>query len=160
MINFEKLKIALFDFDDTLAVHSIHVTESVEDRLQYNTLVLQKDLNAWSGCMPNDHLKSFILKCQKNGIRIGLISVTTSYPHMVMKQRWVEQNYGMVLENYCVCSAAEKVHMLEAISKAFRFNLNEILIVDDLWSTLESAADAGFQSASPIEVVNFINNDN
>lgn len=46
--------------------------------------------------------------------------------------------------------------MLIAIAEAFDYARDEILLVDDVWDNLERAADNGFQSATPVEVINFV----
>lgn len=49
-----------------------------------------------------------------------------------------------------------KLGIMIAIAEAFGFEHDEILLVDDLWENLERAADNGFQSASPVEVINYV----
>ena len=49
-----------------------------------------------------------------------------------------------------------KLGMLIAISQAFDYTHDEILLVDDVWENLERAADNGFQSATPVEIINFV----
>ena len=49
-----------------------------------------------------------------------------------------------------------KLGMLIAIAEAFDYARDEILLVDDVWDNLERAADNGFQSATPVEVINFV----
>ena len=46
--------------------------------------------------------------------------------------------------------------MLKAIAKANGYSPLNILIIDDNAQVITMAADAGFQSATPIEVVNFV----
>lgn len=49
-----------------------------------------------------------------------------------------------------------KLGMLIAVAKAFGYARDEILLVDDMCSNLERAADNGFQAASPVEVINLV----
>lgn len=60
------------------------------------------------------------------------------------------------MKNYCVCSQNMKLGMLIAIARAFGYARDEILFVDDIWANLKRAADNGFQTASPVEIINFV----
>lgn len=94
--------------------------------------------------------------CVDANIRIGLISATMSFKHMKGKADWVNETYGYELENCCVGTPEEKIDMMIALSEAYEIPRNQILIVDDYWLTLERVVNAGFMTASPMEVVNFI----
>lgn len=90
-------------------------------------------------------------------IRQGLISGTTCYIHMKNKENWVKKNYGITLENFCVRSQGMKLGIMIAIAEAFGYKHDEILLVDDLYKNLERASDNGFQSATPVEIINYVN---
>lgn len=152
MINIDNLKLALFDFDDTLCIHKNHQTGSEEE--YFKKILLGQ--NAWETCETNIHLKYFMEELIKRNIKLGLISTTVSFKHMEAKQKWVEQNYGIKLENYCVNTFENKLMMMKAISNAFNILPEEILIVDDLYENIERAANNNFQACTPIEVVNYV----
>lgn len=183
MINFNKLKIVLFDFDETLANWTNRIfTDDIETRqakmIVYNEhvsnenskkqfvnepyginpwLACEKEINPWAACEKNQQLEEFMKICRNHNIRMGLISAVNSYPAMIGKQNWVIKNYGIELENYCVSSAGEKTQMLKSVAIANGYSQDEILIVDDLWSTIQAAEESGFQVATPIAIVNWIN---
>lgn len=159
MINIDKLKMVLFDFDDTLAVHNEHKSGTAEDQLNYDTLAILGDFDAYKDCAPNQNMVQFMQLCKDRKLQMGLISANTGYYHMDLKQKWVKEKYGISLENYCVMlGEEEKAKAICAIANAFYMNHDELLIVDDNPKVIVYAADAGFQSATPIEVINFINN--
>ena len=153
MIPFEKLNMVLFDFDNTLCIHEKYNKSGSSD--QYNADVIAgKD--CWKTGRPNIHIKKFIQLCQDNKIVTGLMSATMSFKHMEGKNNWVQNNYGIQLENYCVGKSDDKLVMLIAIANAFNWDRQTILLVDDDWNIVKSAASAGFQAATPMEVVNYI----
>lgn len=155
MIDIDKLNYVLFDFDETLCIHARKKLFSY-DSSDYTKSVLLD--NSWwdkIGCKPNKHMKEFMEELQNRNIELGLISQTDSYMHMVRKQEWVKEKYGIDLKNYCV-SSDNKVDMMIALSRAYHLPFYSILIIDDKESVLNMAVKNGFQAASPMEVVNYV----
>lgn len=152
MINLFEIKFVVFDFDDTLCIHTGHGSGS--ERAYNKSMLIAK--NPWKGSMINSHMKEFMQLCEDRDIQMGLISATTSYPHMDRKHGWVFESYGFDLQNFCVGEADSKLDMLIAIHDAYNIERNRILIVDDRYATLNMCEDAGFMTATPMEVVNFI----
>lgn len=155
MLDIKKIKIIMWDFDDTLCFHSDHTSSLDEFDTKYNVdVLLGKDV--YTTCSINNSIKRFIDYAKKKNKHQGLISGTTSYIHMINKKNWIKEHYDIELENYCVSSQEMKLGMLIAVAKVFGYARDEILLVDDMCSNLERAADNGFQAASPVEVINFV----
>lgn len=152
MINLNKVEMILFDFDDTLCIREDY--RNNHDPEYPKNIILGNP--CWERCNSNKFLKEFMKLCAEKDIRLGLISATFSFKHMERKQEWVKNNYGFELENFCVGSPDSKVQMLQNISKAYNLKPGNILIVDDFYYTLREAANAGFQAAMPMEVVNYM----
>lgn len=156
MLNIAKLKIILFDFDDTLCIHTDHKSGGDEE---YNAKMVVGDMSAWKDCQVNEQMALFMSICEEKGIRMGIISTTESFRHMESKQQFIKRMYGVNLENFCVGTQDGKLDMLNAIAAAYVYEKDEIAIVDDYWYQLERAADAGFQAYSPMQIVNYVNSD-
>lgn len=154
MIKNENLKVVLFDFDDTLCIHNRSTHHSDEE--YYESLIHSSEWWTKIGCEPNKHMKEFMLLMKSQGTRLGLISQTDSYIHMIRKNEWVQTNYGIELENFCVACNVSKVNMMISLNKAYNIRRNKILLVDDKESILCEAVNNGFQAASPMEVVNYV----
>lgn len=103
---FKRLKLVLFDFDDTLAVHEGHLSCS---KLTYLTCIHSDNTDPWKGTKKNVQLEKFMNLCVKNNIEIGLISATTSYTAGKRKEEWVLDNYGIACENFCVGDSEQKL---------------------------------------------------
>ena len=155
MIDVKKIKIILWDFDDTLCFHSDHTSALDEFDTEYNVGVLLGQ-DVYSACSMNNSIKRFIDYAKRENKRQGLISGVDCFIHAKNKENWVKEHYNVELENYCVSSQEMKLGMLIAIAEAFDYARDEILLVDDVWDNLERAADNGFQSATPVEVINFV----
>jgi FMN phosphatase YigB (HAD superfamily) len=152
-------KIILFDFDDTLCIHSKHSGFSSD--VEHGRKVIHEDISVVypiEECKPNVHMHKFMDYAHNNGIKLGLLSATTSYQHMLRKAEWVYDNYGYELENYSVGNTREKADMVESIALAFKLDKSQILFIDDLYSNIESVSERGFDACSPMEVVNFVEN--
>lgn len=156
MLKLINTKIALFDFDDTLCIHEKHGPSGHREYIK--DMILGIDHWTDHGCTINAQLKSFMDICITQGIRIGLISYTDSYLHMQMKQKWVEENYQVKIENFCVGSFEMKIDLMQGLCDAYQYAPDEILFVDDALANLEAAEASGFQACTPMEVVNYINN--
>lgn len=158
MINFNSLKLVLFDFDDTLAIHRKHGTGTPEGHHRYCVQIYRGDLEAFKDCEPNAAIGEFIKKCKYYGVKMGLISFVDSCKHADMKLLWVKNKYDVTMEDYCVCSAEAKIQQALAITEALGLRPNQVLMVDDRYDVLASFGDHGFQHATPIEVVNYMVN--
>lgn len=156
MINLDNIQFVLFDFDDTLCIHLDH-TDTLEGEARYNNNILEFGHLTFAHCTVNRQMKQFIDICKDKNIRMGLISTTLSFKHMQAKNDWVFFNYGVNLENFCVGTFEGKLQIMQAISDTYKIPKDAILIVDDFWENLGRAANAGFQTCTPMEVVNYIN---
>lgn len=155
MLVLDSICMVLFDFDDTLCIHDNH-SDGYPSEQQYNIDVLLHGKDYWQTSKPNKHMLEFMNECKRRSVRMGLMSAAQSYVHMVSKNEWVQREYGIDLENFCVGKPAEKAEMLVVISSAFSLPKESILLVDDCYSTLCEASAAGFQACTPMEIVNFV----
>ena len=154
MLDLNKIKAALFDFDDTLCIHTRRPRD-VRVETDYIMNFIREEDN-WSGSVPSKHMKKFIDICIKRNIQVGLISSTGYFVSMQAKHKWAEDNYGVKFENYCVGKPELKLVELAAIAQHIGCKKSEILLVDDLYPTLEKASIEGFTACSPMEIVNYI----
>lgn len=155
MINFDNIKFALFDFDDTLCIHTRH--GSAHNDLERDSAILQGDLSVWRTCFPNTQISLFMQQLKKAGVPLGLISATRSCKHAELKKLWVKENYGVVLQNFSVGKRKDKVEVLKALAEAEGLKPEEILFADDCYKTVDEAANLGFQACTPMEIINFVN---
>lgn len=151
----ERLELVLFDFDDTLAVHTNHVCRPSE---LYLNAIHDKMHDPWKTATTNKQLATFMHACVQEGKRVGLISATESYLASARKVEWVNKNYNVLCENYCVGEPEAKLQEMLALATANDLAPDQVAIIDDYWLVLEAAASEGFIACSPLEIVNYINN--
>lgn len=150
----KRLELVLFDFDDTLAVHTNHVSRPNE---MYLNAVHDKNHDPWGTAAINKQLAIFMHRCVQEGKRVGLISAAESHLAGVRKVDWVKANYNVICENFCVGEPEFKVQEMRAIATVNDLSPDQVAIIDDYWLVLGSAASEGFVACSPLEIVNFIN---
>lgn len=155
MINFDKVKLVLFDFDDTLCIHRDH--GSGGDR-EYNRAMILGDCGWWDrrGCKPSVFMGKFMQLCVNSGKQMGLISVVEFSCAAAVKLSWVEANYGYVLRDYCTGSFEGKVQIIQAILDSSDLQPENMLFVDDLYANLAAVEKLGVQVCSPMEVINYV----
>ena len=158
MNKLENLKMVCFDFDDTLCIHS-HCLDSYEDMMEYLSYIHSGETfpKSWNKSKPNLQLKKFMDYLACKNIHMGLISAVCDCKTAERKIKWVKENYGYWLENYCVCSQEQKIVELKVLAKVNMLHENQIAIIDDMYSNLEKAESDGFIALSPMQVVNMFN---
>ena len=156
MNKLENLKMVLFDFDDTLAVHS--QGHRISDHLmKYMINVHSGSKELWNTSKPNLQLKKFMDYLACKNISMGLISGVHDCKAAERKIEWVKENYGYSLENYCVSSQEQKMIELSTIAEVNGFHESQIALVDDYYENLGNAEKMGFTTFSPMEIVNLVN---
>lgn len=134
----ENLKMVLFDFDDTLAVHS--QGHRISDHLmKYMINVHSGSKELWNTSKPNLQLKQFMDYLAYKNIPMGLISGVHDCKAAERKIEWVKENYGYSLENYCVSSQEQKMIELTTIAEVNGLHESQIALVDDYYENLGNA---------------------
>ena len=152
---FKKIKLALFDFDDTLCIHTKHTNDY--ETIYYKAM-LSGNADYWTkqGFETNPQMKELLKICKEAGMTMGLISAVSIARSAELKVQWVMDNYGYKLNNYCVSTAKTKITAIKILSNLLKLKPDEILFVDDLYSTVMEAAELGVYAISPLEAINLV----
>ena len=156
MFDLTKIDMVLFDFDDTLCIHSKRGTWMAADYIEAVTHTLSNEM-PYKASQMNAQLCKFMEYCRSMQIDMGLLSHVGSTAESQQKVDWIARCYGVQLKDYSVSTRDKKVLMLQSIANVRGVPNARILLVDDMCLTLDEASDAGFQTASPMEIVNFVN---
>lgn len=166
-IDFSKIQMALFDFDDTLFIHTEHRTsedssEYFSKVLKYNDKLHKHAVSPWVDTNVSRHMSRFIeyLKVENPNIRFGLVSAVSIPPIAEAKVREVKEHYGVDMENFCTNVSGDMAHnkaeIVQLICQTYFCKPEEIVFVDDYYANVTACADLGVIAVSPMEVVNFI----
>lgn len=155
MLDLEQIRVALFDFDDTLCIHTRRPQSKELPDDVYSARVFSGE-NPWPDGVAPRIMQEFVSLCAAQSVRLGLISGTSTHMRSEAKIAWVEKNYGVVMGNYCVGKQEFKQQMLHDICRHFHVQPSEVLFVDDAYANLEAASADGYIACSPMEVVYFM----
>lgn len=138
-MNLDNIKIVIFDFDDTLAIHkdkdySKHRKESENKYLSYylNAYKNPKDFyETIEPCIKSEVLYNFISKLRVHGIKMYCLSGMKFSFHLKAKQSFIDKHYGNDIEVISTASQQLKVEGVKIIQKFNDCKLEEILFIDD-----------------------------
>ena len=161
MIDLSKVKVAVFDFDDTLCVHrhhSFHKSISNYNELAAQGIYPWDQLDSYGNtfCVKSLAMQVFINMLRSNSVRMYVCSATSLLNKGELKVRWATKEYDYNFGNLNVEESVEKVPAILDLTKILKCDPGEVLIVDDYYYVTDAAADAGCQSASTIEVIEYI----
>lgn len=159
-IDLNNIKVAIFDFDDTLAIHKDkkyleHRNESEEKLLNY---YLNAYLNPNSfyeeiePCIVSDTMLKIISYLRKNKVKMYCVSGMKFSFHLKAKEYFVHKHYGDDIEVISSRNQELKVEATKIISIINNCNLNEILFVDDIEENVIRFNGAGINSLLPNDI--------
>ena len=138
-INLDNIKVVIFDFDDTLAIHKDK--DFSKKRRESENKYLGYYLNAYKypdtfyediePCIKSEILYKFINNLRNNGIKMYCLSGMKFSFHLKAKQNFINKYYGQDIEIISSSSQELKVDGVKIISKLNNCNLDEILFIDD-----------------------------
>ena len=153
----DKIKVAIFDFDDTLAIHKDvdykkRRNESEENLINY---YLNAYLNPNSfyeiiePCSISQPIFKLINILRKNNVEIYCVSGMKFSFHLEAKEYFVHKYYGNDIKIISSRNHELKVVAAKIISKINNCDLNEILVVDDMKENIIDLNKAGINGILP-----------
>ena len=155
-LDLDNIKIVIFDFDDTLAIHRDkdfvkHRNERVDKRLNYYANAYQNPNNFYidiESCDRSDVLYNLIQELRKRNIKMYCLSGMKFSFHFKAKQDFINTQYGDDIELISVGTQELKLDGIKIISKLNKCNLDEVLYIEDLEDTVN------FLKSNGINVIN------
>ena len=163
-INLNNIKVAIFDFDDTLAIHKDkdykeHRNETEEKFLNYYLNAYLNPNSFYESIEPCNVSKSIfklISILRKNNVKIYCVSGMKFSFHFKAKEYFVHKYYGKDIEGGVTRNQELKVDAVKIISKVNNCNLNEILFVDDIEENIIKFNEIGINALLPNDVDSLI----
>ena len=164
-ISLSNIKVAIFDFDDTLAIHKDvdylkHRNESEEKLLSYYLNAYLKPEKFYETIEPCDMSESIfrlIKILRKNNVKLYCVSGMKFSFHLKAKEYFVHKYYGNDIEVISTRNQELKIDASKIISKVNDCNLNEILFVDDIEKNVINFNKMGINAILPKDVESLIN---
>ena len=150
-LNIDTIKVVIFDFDGTLAIHKDkdfvkHRNESDDKRLNYYASAFQNPNGFFEEIEPCDKseiLYNLINKLRNKNIKMYCLSAMKFSFHFRAKQDFVNKKYGKDIELISVGTQQLKLDGIKIISNINNCNLEEILFIEDLEDTVRYLKDNG-----------------
>ena len=163
-INLSNIKVAIFDFDDTLAIHKDndykkHRNESEEKLQNYYLnayLTPEKFYEIIEPCNMSESILKLINILRKNNVKIYCVSGMKFSFHLRAKEYFVHKYYGNDIEVISTRNQQLKIDAAKIISKVNNCNLNEILFVDDIEENIIDFDKIGINALLPGNVDSLI----
>lgn len=159
-INLDSIKVAIFDFDDTLAIHKDK--DFVKHRNENEEKLLNYYLNAYLNpesfyetiepCYISDSLQNLIKFFKIKGVKMYCVSGMRFSFHLKAKEYFVHKYYGDDIEVISTRSQELKDDAVKIIKSINNCNLNEILFVDDIKENIIRFNNMGIHALLPEEV--------
>ena len=159
-LNLDNIKVVIFDFDGTLAIHEDkdfvkHRNESEDKRLSYYSNAYQSPDNFYEEIEPCDKseiLYNFIGKLRNKSIKMYCLSGMKFSFHFRAKQDFINKKYGNDIELISVGTQQLKLDGIKIISRVNNCNLDEILFIDDLEDTVSYLKSNGVNAININEI--------
>lgn len=159
-IDFDSIKVAIFDFDDTLALHKDkdfvkHRNENEDNRFNY---YLKAYLNPNSfyetiePCFVSDSLQKLIRNFSVKGVKMYCVTGMKFSFHLKAKEYFVHKYYGDNIEVISTRSQELKDDAVKIIQRINNCDLNEILFVDDIKENIIRFNNMGIYALLPEEI--------
>ena len=162
--NLKNIKVAIFDFDNTLAIHKDndykkHRNES-EEKLQnyYLNAYLnpEKFYEIIEPCNISESILKLINILKKNNVKIYCVSGMKFSFHLKAKEYFVHKYYGNDIEVISTRNQELKIDAAKIISKVNNCNLNEVLFVDDIEENIINFNNVGTNALLPNDIDSLI----
>ena len=150
-LDLNNIKVVIFDFDDTLAIHrdkdfDIHRNESEDKRLGYylnayeNPKTFYEEIEV---CDRSEVCYNLIEKFRKENIKMYCLSGMSFSFHFKAKQNFINKHYGNDIELISAGNQHLKLDGIKIIQRINSCELNEILFVEDLEDTINYLKNNG-----------------
>ena len=153
-LNLDNIKVVIFDFDGTLAIHRDkdfvkHRNESEDKRLNYYSNAYQNPKYFFKKIEPCDRsevLYNLIEELRNRNIKMYCLSGMKFSFHFKAKQDFINKQYGDDIELVSVGTQELKLDGIKIISKINDCNLDEILFIEDLEDTVSYLKNNGINA--------------
>ena len=153
-MNIDNIKVVIFDFDDTLAIHRDknfinHRNENEEKRLGYYLNAYQNHDSFYDEVEPCDRsevLYRLVQELRNKNIKMYCLSGMKFSFNFKAKQNFINKYYGNDIELVSSGTQQLKLDAIKIIAKANNCSLDEIIFIEDLEETIEYLKENGINA--------------
>lgn len=159
-IDLNNIKVAIFDFDDTLAIHKDK--DYIKHRNENEDHLLNYYLNAYLNpnsfyekdepCSILESVQTLIKILSSKGVKIYCLTGMKFSFHLKAKEHFVHKYFSNDIEVISTRSQELKEDAVKILQRVNGCNLNEILFVDDMRENIIRFNNMGIYALLPNEV--------
>ena len=153
-INLDNIKLVIFDFDDTLAIHKNKDFAKNRDESEENFVNFY--FNAYTNpalfydeiepCIRSESLYKFINDLKNRKIKMYCLSSMKFTFHLAAKQAFINKYYGEDIKIFSTSSQELKVKGVKILKKINNCSLDEVLFIDDKQDIIELLINNGIKA--------------
>ena len=162
-IDLSNIKVAIFDFDETLAIHEDkdylkHRNETEENLINYylnaylNPEIFYETIEP---CLISKKIQELIKKLEKR-CKIYCVSGMKFSFHLKAKEHFVHKYYSNDIEVISTRTQELKCEAVKILKRINNCKLNEILFVDDIEENIVRFHNIGIYAFTPEEIEQLI----
>ena len=163
-IDLNNIKVAIFDFDDTLAIHKDkdYIKHRNENEESLHNYYLNAYLNKSSfydviePCDISNSIFKLISLLREKNVKIYCVSGMKFSFHLKAKEYFVHKYYGSDIEVISARNQELKIDAAKIISKINNCKLDEVLFVDDMEENIINFNKTGIIALLPNDVESLI----
>lgn len=164
MIKLNDIKVAIFDFDDTLAIHKIKnyrdiksSTKDEEEKYYMNAYLYPNEFyDKIDPCYILPEILDFINILRDNNIKLYCVSGMKNSFNLDAKEYFINKYYGNDIKIIITKDQESKVDVSSVLAKVNKCNLSNILFVDDLLDNVIKLKNKGINAIVPNEIKGFL----
>lgn len=159
----KNIKLAIFDFDDTLAIHKD------KDYIEHRKEIGKSGENNYfkyafefpdifydklEPCEVSVDMQNLIGYLRLHNVKMYCLSGMRMSLHSSAKQSFINKHYGSDIKLLSASTQEYKVDVVNILQDSYRLNSNEILFVDDLEKVVNLMKEQGYVSLLESDVKN------
>ena len=148
MISLNDIKVAAFDFDNTLAIHreKKFMSSRAGDEDSYFLGAYADPEHFYDveePCTENEELKKLISLCRERGIAMYCVTGMRTTMNCKAKDCYIRKHYGEGIEVIATAGQERKKDVVRILTRHLQIKPEEMLFVDDLEATLDMLKETG-----------------
>lgn len=163
MIKLDDIKIAIFDFDDTLAIHKNINYRDIKNRTKEDKEKYYMDAYLYpkefyediDPCYILPEILDFINILRNRNIKLYCVSGMRNSFNLEAKEYFIKKYYGNDIKLIITKNQDSKIDVSSILAKINKCNLSNILFVDDLIDNVIKFKSVGINAVVPKEIKNF-----
>lgn len=156
----KNIKLAIFDFDDTLAIHKdknyVKHRKEIGENTYFKNAFEHPDTfyDEIEPCDISKDMYNLISYLRLHNVKMYCLSGMRMSLHSDAKQSFINKNYGTDIKLISASTQEYKVDVVKILQDSFKSKPDEILFIDDLQKVVDLMKQQGYVALLESEVKN------